>query len=183
LNLRLLPVAWMVRGSADPHSLAPAIKEGLRRATGLPVTRVRSMDEVASQSIARMQLNMVLMTIFGSFALLLASIGIYALMAYSVQQRRREMGIRMALGAQANQVRNMVVVEGVRLSLAGILIGLGAAFGLSRLIRSLLFGVTASDPTVFVIIPIVLGMFALLAVWWPARRATRIDPAGALRYE
>ena len=91
LNLRLLPVAWIVRGSADAHSLAPGIKEGLRRATGLPVTRVRSMDDVASQSIARTQLNMVLMTVFGAFALLLASIGIYALMAYSVQQRTREM--------------------------------------------------------------------------------------------
>ena len=183
LNLRLLPVAWIVRGSADPHSLASAIKESLRHATGLPVTRVRSMDEVASQSIARTQLNMVLMTVFGTFALLLASIGIYALMAYSVQQRTREMGIRMALGAKANEVRNMVVVQGMRLSLIGILIGLAAAFGLSRLIRSLLFGVTASDPAVFVTVPIVLGVFALLAVWLPAQRATRIDPAGALRYE
>jgi putative ABC transport system permease protein len=183
LNLRLLPVAWIVRGSIDPHSLAPAIKEGLRRATGLPVTRVRSMEEVASQSIARTQLNMVLMTVFGAFALLLASIGIYALMAYSVQQRTREMGIRIALGAEANEVRNMVVVQGMRLSMAGILIGLAASFGLSRLIRSLLFGVTASDPTVFVIVPIVLGIFAFLAVWLPAQRATRIDPAGALRCE
>ena len=93
------------------------------------------------------------------------------------------MGIRMALGAETNEVRNMVVVQGMRLSLAGILIGLAAALGLSRLIRSLLFGATASDPTVFVIVPIVLGMFALLAVWLPAQRATRIDPAGALRYE
>ena len=98
------------------------------------------MDDVASQSIARTQLNMVLMTVFGAFALLLASIGVYALMAYSVQQRTREMGIRMALGAEANEVRNMVVVQGMRLSLAGILIGLAAAFGLSRLIQSLLFG-------------------------------------------
>lgn len=183
LNLRLLPVAWIVRGNVDPRSLGPAIKEGLRRATGLPVTRVRSMDEVASQSIARTQLNMVLMTVFGAFALLLASIGIYALMAYSVQQRTREMGIRLALGAEANEVRNMVVVQGMRLSLAGILIGLAAAFGLSRLIRSLLFGVTASDPAVFVMVPVVLGMFALLAIWVPAQRATRIDPAGALRHE
>ena len=89
----------------------------------------------------------------------------------------------MALGAEANEVRNTVVVLGMRLSLAGILIGLAAAFGLSRLIRSLLFGVTASDPAVFVIVPIVLGMFALLAVWLTAQRARRIDPAGALRYE
>jgi ABC-type antimicrobial peptide transport system permease subunit len=94
-------------------------------------------------------------------------------MAYSVQQMRA-MGSRMALGAEANEVRNMVVVQGMRLSLAGILIGLAAAFGLSRLIRSLLFGVTASDPAVFVVVPIVSGIFALLAVWLPARRATRI---------
>ena len=98
----------------------------------------------------------------------------YAPIAYSVQQMTREMGIRMALGAEANEVRNMVVVQGMRLSLAGILIGLAAAFGLSRLIRSLLFGVTASDPAVFVIVPIVSGIFALLAVWVPAQRATRI---------
>lgn len=98
----------------------------------------------------------------------------YAPIAYSVQQMTREMGIRMALGAEANEGRNMVVVQGMRLSLAGILIGLAAAFGLSRLIRSLLFGVTASDPAVFVIVPIVSGIFALLAVWVPAQRATRI---------
>jgi putative ABC transport system permease protein len=95
-------------------------------------------------------------------------------MAYSVQQMTRAMGSRMALGAEANEVRNMVVVQGMRPSLAGILIGLAAAFGLSRLIRSLLFGVTASDPAVFVIVPIVSGIFAFLAVWLPTRHATRI---------
>ena len=94
-------------------------------------------------------------------------------MAYSVQQMTRAMGIRMAVGAEANDVRNMVVLQGMRLSLAGILIGLAAAFGLSRLIRSLLFGVTASDPAVFVVVPIVSGIFAFLAVWLPGQRATR----------
>jgi predicted permease len=183
LNLRLLPVAWIVRSTGDPHALAPQIKERLRQGTGLPVTRVRSMEEVASESIARTQLNMVLMTVFGAVALLLAALGTYALMAYSVQQRTHEMGIRMALGAKASDVRNIIVFQGMRLTVIGVVIGLTAAFGFSRLIQSFLFGVKALDPAVFAAIPLLLSAVALSAVWLPARRATRVDPADALRYE
>ncbi len=183
LNLRLLPVAWIVRTAVEPHSLSAAIQEQLRKGTGQPVAHVRSMDEVTAESTARAQLNTLLMTIFGCSALLLAAIGIYGLIAYSVQQRIQEIGIRLALGAEANNVRNMVVFQGMRLALIGAAIGIAASFGLTRLIAGFLFGVKPWDPVVFTLVPILLAAIALLAVWMPARRATRIDPIEALRYE
>ena len=123
------------------------------------------------------------MTVFGACALLLAAIGIYGLMAYSVEQRTQEIGIRLALGAQTSQVRRMVVVQGMTLALVGLAIGLGAAFGIARLITTLLFGVSARDPLVFTAVPALLAAVALLAVWLPARRASSVDPLIALRYE
>lgn len=183
LNFRLLPVAWIVRTAVEPHSLSPAIQEQLRKGTGQPVARVLSMDEVAAQSTARAQLNTLLMTSFGCSALLLAAIGIYGLIAYSVQQRTQEIGIRLALGAEAKDVRNMLVFQGMRLTLAGLVIGVAASLGLSRFIAGFLFGVKPWDPPVFSIVPVFLGAIALFAVWLPARRATRIDPILALRYE
>jgi putative ABC transport system permease protein len=104
-------------------------------------------------------------------------------MAYSVQQRTQEIGIRLALGAETGSVRNMVVFQGMRLALAGVVAGIGAAFGLTRLIATFLFGVSDKDPAVFVAVPVLLTLVSLLAVWLPARRATRIDPVIALRYE
>jgi ABC-type antimicrobial peptide transport system permease subunit len=124
-----------------------------------------------------------LMTVFGSVALLLAAIGIYGLMAYSVEQRTQEIGIRLALGAEAGQVKNMVVFQGMRLTLAGVVVGVGAAFWLTQFIASFLYGVEVWDPLVFVGVPLVLSIVALLAVWLPARRASRVDPINALRYE
>ncbi|HTR38038.1 MAG TPA: ABC transporter permease [Bryobacteraceae bacterium] len=183
LNLRLLPIAWIVRTSVEPHSLSSAIEGQLRKGTGQPVARVRSMAEVMEQSTARTQLNMLLMTIFGCSALLLAAIGIYGLIAYSVQQRTQEIGIRLALGAEESSVRKMVIVQGMRLALIGAAIGLIASFELTRFLASFLFGVKPWDPVVFASVPITLCAVALLAVWLPARRATRIDPIVALRYE
>jgi len=183
LNFRLLPIAWIVHAGVDPHTLAPVIQEELRKGTGLPVTRIRSMDEVAIQSTLRARLNSLLMTIFGGAALFLASIGIYGLMAYSVHQRTQEIGIRLALGAQERQVRNMVVLQGMRLALIGVVVGLVASFGFTRLLERFLFGVTAWDPLVFIVVPLILSAVALLAVWMPARRTTRIDPVTALRCE
>jgi ABC-type antimicrobial peptide transport system permease subunit len=124
-----------------------------------------------------------LMTVFGGSAVLLAAIGIYGLMAYSVEQRTQEIGIRLALGAPAHQVKNMVVRQGMGLTLAGVALGLGSAFLLSRFVASFLFGVQARDPMVFVAVPLVLSAVAFFAVWLPARRASRIDPIIALRAE
>jgi predicted permease len=183
LNLRLSPMAWLVRTQTDPLTMSNAIQEQLRQATGLPVSQVRSMAEVVSLSTSRQRFNMWLMTVFGASALLLAAIGIYGLMAYSVEQRTQEIGIRLALGAPASKVKNMIVRQGMLLAVVGVILGLGGAFGLSRVIRSFLFGVTARDPLVFVAVPAILTFIALVAVWLPARRASRVDPIIALRYE
>jgi putative ABC transport system permease protein len=181
LNVQLTPMAWIVRARTEPHALIPVVQEELRRVTGLPVSDARTMEEVVSISTSRQRFNMLLMTVFGASALLLAAIGIYGLMAYSVAQRTQEIGIRLALGAGSSGVRRMVVGQGMRLALAGVVIGLAAAFGLTRFIASFLFGVQPLDPATFTAIPLVLTAVALLAVWIPARRASRVDPVIALR--
>jgi predicted permease len=183
LNVRITPVAWVVRTRGEPFAFSTAIQEQLRQASGLPVSDVRSMEEVVSRSISRQRFNVLLMTVFGASALLLAAIGIYGLMAYSVEQRTREIGIRMALGAEADQVRGMVVFQGMRLAVVGVVVGLVAAFGLTRLMASFLFGVQARDPAVFVVMPLLLTIVSLVAVWLPARRASLVNPLVALRYE
>jgi ABC-type antimicrobial peptide transport system permease subunit len=139
------------------------------------------MDEILSRSTARQDFHMALMLIFGGLALLLAAIGIYGVIAYSMQQRTQEIGIRLALGAEPRDVRNMVVMQGMLPAIGGVVIGLAAAFGLTRLISSFLYGVEAKDPVVFVAVPIFLSTVALFAIWLPARRASRIDPIQALR--
>ena len=141
------------------------------------------MDEVVSLATGQQRFNMLLMTIFGGAAVLLAAIGIYGLMAYTVEQRTQEIGIRLALGAEASQVRNMVMRQGMSLALAGVAVGLGAAWGVSRLMESLLFEVKPRDPMVFFAVPVALTAVALLSVWLPARRALRVDPAVALRHD
>jgi putative ABC transport system permease protein len=177
-------IVWMARTEVAPDSLRSAIAKELEQASGgLPVSQVRSMDAVVSESTARADFDMTLLTLFAAAATLLAIIGIYGLMAYSVRQRTREIGIRLALGAATHQVRNMVVGEGMRLALIGVVIGIAAAFGLTRLLASFLFGVKAWDPLVFVTVPILLGAAALGAVWFPARRAGGTDPADALRQD
>ena len=183
LNLRISPMAWVVRTQTSSAGMSSAIQEELRQSTGLPVSDVRSMFEVMSRSVSRQRFNMWLMTVFGCAALLLAAIGIYGLMAYSVEQRTQEIGIRLALGAQIGQVKNMVIKQGMVLAVMGVIIGLGAAFWLARFIATFLFGVTKWDPMVFAGVPVVLTVVALLAVWIPARRASRVDPIVALRYE
>jgi predicted permease len=183
LNVRITPVAWVVRTKGEAYGYSTAIQEQLRQASGLPVSEIRSMEDVVSRSISRQRFNVLLMTVFGSSALLLAAIGIYGLMAYSVAQRTREIGIRMALGAEAQQVRTMVVVQGMRLAVIGVVVGLLAAFGLTRLMASFLFGVEARDPAVFVVMPLVLTIVSIVAVWFPARRASTVNPLVALRYE
>jgi len=184
LNAKVTALGWVVRTRGERPGLSLAIQKALREASGgLPVARIKSMDEIVAKSTARSDFNMLLLTVFACAALLLAAIGVYGSMDYSVEQRTQEIGIRLALGAAVGQVRNMVIVQGMTLALAGVVIGLMAAFALSKLIESLLFGVTARDPMVFVAVPVVLAAVALIAVWLPALRATRIDPIDALRSE
>jgi len=181
---RVIPLAWLVRTRGEPRPLVSSIQAELRQVSGdLPVADVHTMDEISQRSTARQDFSMVLMALFGGCALLLAAIGIYGLMAYSVAQRTQEIGIRVALGAGTSAVRNMVVWQGMRLALAGIGAGLAVAFAVSRVLLSLLFGVRAHDPLVFTAVPVLLCGVALLAVWLPAIRSTRIDPARALRSE
>ncbi len=184
LNSNIGPMTWVVRTHGDPHQYIAAITKQLRLATGgFPVAQVRPMTEIVVQSTARQDFNMLLLTIFGATALILAAIGIYGLMAYSIQQRTQEMGIRMALGADRGQIRDLVVWQGMRLAIVGVALGIAAAFGLTRFLASFLFGVKSWDPLVFVTVPLILSAVALLAVWFPATRASRLDPQQALRTE
>jgi putative ABC transport system permease protein len=183
LNGRLTPMKWVVRTRGNPRALSAAIQEQIRQVTGLPVTDIRTMDEVVARSTSRQRFNMLLMAVFGGAALFLAAIGIYGLMAYSVQQRMQEIGIRLALGAGTANVHRMVVRQGMLWAVLGVAVGTGAAFGLTRLLATFLFGVKPRDPAVFVSVAVLLSLVSLVAVWFPARRATRIDPLAALRCE
>ena len=180
----VIPLSWCVRTAADPSSLRIAIEREVHGVDGqMPISRERTMTEVLSGAIARQSFNMVLLSIFAGVALLLAAIGIYGLMSYSVDQRRQEIGIRMALGADAGRMLRAVLRQGMTLAILGVVLGLLLAYGLTRLLASLLFGVKASDPLAFAAVAGVLAIVALIATYIPARRATAIDPAIALRYE
>ncbi len=149
----------------------------------MPVSDIHTMDDVVSLSTSRQRFNMLLMTTFACAALLIAAVGIYGLMAYSVEQRTPEIGIRLALGAEASRVKNMVVLHGMTLTVLGIVLGVSFAFSLTQFITRFLFSVQPWDPAVFISVPIVLGVVALLAIWIPARRASQVSPIEALRYE
>ncbi len=183
LNGIISPLRWVIRTQGDPGPLIAPMQEQLRQASGLPVTDVRTMSQVVSRSTARDRFRMALMSIFGFVALLLAAIGVYGLMAYAVQQRTQEIGIRMALGASTGTVRSMTLSQGMRLALAGVALGTAAAWALARFLESFLYGVKPNDPLVFIVTPVVLAATAFLAVLLPALRATRIDPLQALRHE
>jgi ABC-type antimicrobial peptide transport system permease subunit len=141
------------------------------------------MQQVVGESTVRNDFYMTLLTIFASVALLLAAIGVYGLMAYSVQQRTQEIGVRMALGASSLQVRRMVVTQGMKLAAVGVLIGIGSSLALARVMKSMLYGVKPWDPLSIGLVAILLTMVTLLAAYIPARRASRVDPMVALRYE
>ena len=151
--------------------------------SNLPLASVRTMQEVYDKSVARTSFTLVMLGIAGAMALALGIIGIYGVISYTVSQRKREIGIRLALGAQGGDVLQMVLRQGAKLALLGVAIGIGAAFGLTRLMRNLLFGVTAYDPVTFAAVAALLILVALLACYIPARRAMLVDPIVALRYE
>jgi predicted permease len=149
----------------------------------LPLASVRTMQEVYDKSVAQTSFTLVMLGIAGAMALALGIIGIYGVMSYTVSQRKREIGIRLALGAQAEDVLQIVLRQGAKLALVGVLVGIGAAFALTRLMTNLLFGVTAHDPLTFVAVAALLVLVALFACYIPARRATLVDPIVALRHE
>lgn len=182
--LRGLPLRWVVRTSAEPHAFGATIERELRVVSGgLPVAHVRSMEQVVSESTARERFHMTLLCVFAGAALLLGAVGVYGLMAYTVQHRTQEIGVRVALGARPRDVRAMVVLEGMRLVLMGIGVGVAVALLVTPLMRSLLFGVEAHDPLVLGCTVLVLGTAALASTYVPAYRATRVDPVTALRWE
>ena len=149
----------------------------------LPLTKIRTMEELVSAAQSRPRFLTLLLTLFAGVALILAAVGIYGVISYSVARRTREFGLRMALGAQRSEVLGLVLGRGLRLACTGVLIGLAASFALTRFLASMLFGVTPTDPATFVIVPVVLATVACLAAYIPAHRATKVDPMEALRHE
>jgi putative ABC transport system permease protein len=177
-------INFVVRTTTEPTSLSTPVKREIAALDAtLPLSHVSTMEEIAARSIASQRFNMMLVGSFAALGLLLAAVGIYGVMSYTVAQSTREIGIRMALGAQARGVLKLVTGQGMTLTLIGMAVGIAASLALTRLMESLLFGVSAADPATFVLYSIILAAVALVACLIPARRATKVDPLVALRYE
>lgn len=184
LAASLLPVNWVVRTHGDPLRASTNVHAAIAAIDpSHPVSNIQSMEQVLSAWLARAQFTTLLLSIFAAVALLLASIGVYGTMSYSVNQRTHEIGLRRALGAAEGQVVGLVVRHGMLLTGTGLAIGLVAAFGITRVMAGLLFGIGATDPITFIIVAAMLGLIGLLASYVPARRATQVDPMVALRCE
>jgi predicted permease len=180
----VLPLCWCIRSNLDQKSLSAAVLKEIQAIDGqMPVSKVRTMEQVLSEGTARQNFNMLLLTIFAGIALILAAIGIYGLMSYSVEQQTQELGIRMALGADKKQLLRLIVTQGMTPALLGVAAGVGIAFGVTRLLASLLYGVKPTDPASFVLVAVVLTVVAFAATCLPARRAMNVDPVVALREE
>jgi putative ABC transport system permease protein len=174
----------VVRTDGDPTAIAPAVQREIRALDpNQPVSDVRTMNQVMSEWVARSRFNTLLLGLFAGLATLLSAVGIFGVMNYSVALRTRELGLRLAVGAQPRQVLLLVLKQGLGLTIVGVVLGLLAAFALTRLLSGLLFGVAAVDVTTFASISLLLVIVSLLACYLPARRAMRIDPLRALRYE
>jgi putative ABC transport system permease protein len=177
-------VTWVVRTAGDPASQTAAIKEKIREANpAQSFLSIATLDQLADRTISQRRFNLLLLGAFAVLALLLAGIGLYGLLSFTTAQRTHEIGIRMALGAQARDVLRLVIGQGLRLVLIGVAAGLAGALVLTRLMQSLLFGVSATDPLTFVGVAALLTVVALSACYVPARRAMKVDPMIALRYE
>ncbi len=173
---------FAVRATADPLAPGPAIRDIVRQVDSAAVVEnLATMDQIVSNSLSRPRLYAVLLGVFAGIAVALAAIGIYGVMAYSVAQRTREIGIRMALGAQRGQVVRLVLSQGLALTLIGTVAGLGAAAAVTRYLRAMLFGLTPLDPLTFAAVALLFSAVAIVASYVPARHATRVDPLTALR--
>ena len=176
--------SFALRAKGDPSALSAAVRGEMRQLdAAVPVQGLRSMEQLVSRSVAPQRFNMSLLGLFAALGLVLAAVGIYGVIACVVSQRTHEIGLRMALGAQASDVMKMVVRRGMAPAMIGVAVGLGASYALTRLMNSLLFGVSATDPLTFIVIALSLGLVALLACWIPSRRAAKVDPMIALRCE
>jgi putative ABC transport system permease protein len=176
-------LAVMIRTSSDPLSLAGAARQAIKSLDkDLPVT-ITTMDQIFSNSVAGQRFNTLLLGVFASLALILATVGVFGVINYSVAQRTHELGIRLALGAQRSDVFRLVVGQGLVLALIGVAIGVVGAFAVTRLISGLLYGVSPTDSLTFVLVSVLVTGVAMLASYIPARRATKVDPLVALRYE
>jgi ABC-type antimicrobial peptide transport system permease subunit len=174
----------VLRTQGAPGGLAAAARAAVREVdSDQPIANVRTLEQVVADSVAPRRFNLMLLGIFAVLALLLSAVGIYGVTAYSVAQRTRELGLRMALGAQRQGVLNLVLKEAAGLAGLGVLLGLAGAFALTRLMASLLYGVGSTDPLTFVAVAVVLTLIALVAAYLPGRRATRVDPIVALKAE
>jgi putative ABC transport system permease protein len=184
LSVRMQPASWVVRTQMDPSAIWQEIQKAVSEVdSNQAVANVRTMNQILATSVASHQFNMSILTIFAVLALVLAAIGTYGVISYGVSERLHEIGLRLALGAQRRDVLRLVVGEGMSFALLGVGIGLAGALALTRLLTNLLYGVTARDPLTFAGVALLLAMVALLACYLPARRAMRVDPMVALRYE
>ena len=173
---------FVVASPGDPSELAPAIRRMVWDLDAtLPVSGLQPMSDVMGDAMARARFLTTLLAGFAGLALLLAAVGTYGVMSYAVTQRGRELGIRMAMGAQASMVQKLVLSEGLRVAAIGLAIGMGGAWALTGMLESMLFNIDARDPVSFVLGPILLTLVAVAACWIPARRATRVDPVTVLR--
>jgi putative ABC transport system permease protein len=174
----------VVRTSTNPESLGPALTAAVSQVNGnIPVDQVMSLEAFVDSTLTQHSFNMQLLTIFGALALLLCAIGIYSVLAYSVKRRMREIGLRMAFGAKMRDVAVLMIVQGLKPTFIGIGLGLAVAFALSRVVSSIVYGVSARDFTTFAVVTVVLIVVSFAASVIPALRATRIDPLAVLREE
>jgi putative ABC transport system permease protein len=173
-----------IRTLGDPMSIAGSVRQIVREVDpDQPISNIATMADVLGDEAAQRRIGMIMLAAFAGLALLLASLGIYGVLAYFVTQHTNEIGVRIALGANRRNILALVLKKGMGLTLLGIAIGLATSFAFTRLMSSLLFGVKSSDPVTFTVVPLLLVVVALLACWVPARRATKVDPMIALRYE